>query len=112
MIKIYLSRGETILSGVIVRPDPEDANSTKMSVLLQNDVKGWIPHFIVNAFAARAPGNWRNDMANYYFNHYSKRGQQEVKSEEVKSEEVKSEEVKTEEKPPEAKEEQEQEIES
>lgn len=45
-----VSRAETILSGVIVRPDPQDPNSTRMSLMLQNDIKGWIPHFIVNVF--------------------------------------------------------------
>ena len=45
-----ISRAETILSGVIVRPDPQDPNSTRMSLMLQNDIKGWIPHFVVNLF--------------------------------------------------------------
>ena len=44
-----------------------------MSIMLQNDIKGWVPHFIVNAFAARAPDSWRNDLANYYLRVYSKR---------------------------------------
>lgn len=70
----HTCRAETILSGVIVRPDADDPNSSKMTVLLQNDIKGWIPHFIVNAFASSAPAAWRDDMANYYHQHYSKRG--------------------------------------
>ena len=73
MLFIFVNRAETILSGVVIRPDSEDANSTRMSVLLQNDAKGWIPHFIVNAFAARAPGNWRTSLAKYYHEVYSKR---------------------------------------
>ena len=64
-------RAETILSGVIVRPDPDNAGSSKMSVLLQNDIKGWIPHFIVNAFTARAPEKWRESLATYYKEHYT-----------------------------------------
>lgn len=48
-----ISRAETILSGVIVRPDPKDPNSTRMSLMLQNDIKGWIPHFIVNLFVGK-----------------------------------------------------------
>ena len=72
------SRAETILSGVIIRPDPEDpTNSTKMSIMLQNDVKGWIPHFIVNKFAANAPVDWHNGLASYYSNVYSQRGKTE-----------------------------------
>lgn len=59
---------------MIIRPDPEDpANSSKLSLMLQNDVKGWIPHFVVNAFAARAPLDWRDSLANYYANVYSKK---------------------------------------
>ena len=66
------------MSGVIIRPDPEDpTNSSKMSVMLQNDVKGWIPHFVVNKFAASAPVEWQNGLATYYSNVYSKRGKSE-----------------------------------
>ena len=62
---------------MIVRPDPEDPyNSCKMSIMLQNDIKGWIPHFVVNAFAARAPLEWRDSLANYYTNVYSKRNEE------------------------------------
>ena len=71
-------RAETILSGTIIRPDPQDANSTRMSVLFQFNLKGWIPHFIVNAFAARAPGQWRDTLFNFYQNVYSKELQEEV----------------------------------
>ena len=74
-------RAETILSGVIVRPDIDDPNSSKMTALLQNDIKGWIPHFIVNAFSAQAPVAWRDDMANYYHQHYSKRSGEGEKAE-------------------------------
>ena len=45
--------------------------------MLQTDVKGWIPHFMVNAFAARAPLDWREGLANYYANVYSKKDEGE-----------------------------------
>ena len=35
-------------------------------------MKGWIPHFIVNSFAARAPGSWQANLSDYYWNVYSK----------------------------------------
>ena len=77
-IYLVLLRAETILSGVIIRPDPENpGNSSKMSVLLQNDVKGWIPHFIVNAFAAKAPVEWHDSLANYYSQFYSRKDKTE-----------------------------------
>ena len=58
---------------MIVRPDPEDpSKSSKLSLMLQSDIKGWVPHFVVNAFAARAPMEWRESLANYYFNVYTK----------------------------------------
>lgn len=69
------------MSGVIIRPDPEDpTNSTKMSIMLQNDAKGWIPHFVVNKFAASAPVDWHNSLATYYSNVYSQRGKTEEDS--------------------------------
>ena len=75
LLVVCQCRAETILSGVIIRPHPEDANSTRMSLMLQTDMKGWIPHFIVNAFMARAPGNWQSTLTDYYWNVYSKQGQ-------------------------------------
>ncbi|XP_064385643.1 START domain-containing protein 10-like [Halichondria panicea] len=63
-------RAETILSGVIVRPDPSDSNSTKMSILLQTDMKGLIPHLISNAFASHAPGRWRDSLEKHCHEHY------------------------------------------
>ena len=84
---VSLCRAETILSGTIVRPDPQDPNSTRMSILLQNDVKGWIPHFLVNAFAARAPGQWRDTLFNFYKNVYSKELQQQQESEQMNADE-------------------------
>ena len=43
-----------------------------MSLLFQVDMKGWIPHFITNAFAARAPAQWHENLSSYYWNVYSK----------------------------------------
>ena len=47
-----------------------------MSILLQTDTKGWIPHFVVNVFAARAPKNWQQSLYSYYMDVYSKQKQQ------------------------------------
>lgn len=69
-LKIVFFRAETILSGVIIRPDPDDPESSVLSLMLQMDMKGWIPHFIVNAFAARAPAQWQSNLFNYYWNVY------------------------------------------
>ena len=67
-----LRRAKTILSGTIVQPDPQDPNSTQISILLQIDIKGWIPHNIANHFAAKAPGQWRDDLFNFYHKVYFK----------------------------------------
>ena len=40
--------------------------------MMQVNMKGWIPHFIVNSFAARAPGSWQANLSDYYWNVYSK----------------------------------------
>lgn len=71
-------RAETIFSGTIIRPDPQDPNSTRMSVLLQVDMKGWIPYFIMNLFAARAPGQWRDTLFHFWHDVYLKELQKEV----------------------------------
>ena len=45
--------------------------------MLQVDMKGWIPHQVVNAFMARAPKSWLSSLSDYYWNVYSKRNQEE-----------------------------------
>ena len=79
-VRVYISwfrvhslyRAATILSASIVRPDPTDPRSTRMTVLLQNDAKGLIPKFIINSVTAKAPGQWRDNLYNFYVDVYSK----------------------------------------
>ena len=72
----HCSRTETILSGIIIRPHPDDPKSTRVTVLIQVDMKGLIPHPIANAFLSKSPAEWQNSLAKYYWNDYSKKGQQ------------------------------------
>ena len=67
-----LNRASTILSSTIIRPDPQDPKSTRVTILLQNDFGGWIPHDVVNYFAAKAPGEWRDNLYHFYVDVYSK----------------------------------------
>ena len=70
--ELLFLRAETILSGLIIRPAPDDENSTRLSIMAQVDLKGWIPHFIINAFAAKGPAQWHENLTSYYQNIYSK----------------------------------------
>ena len=63
----------TILSGLIIRPDPDDPNSCKMTMLLQNDAKGHLPKFVVNFGTNKAPEKWRATLDKYYKDVYSKK---------------------------------------
>lgn len=63
-------RAEAIFAGAIIRPDPDDPGSSVLSVMMQTDMKGLIPHFIVNTFAAHAPAEWHSCLSNYYKNVY------------------------------------------
>jgi len=65
-------RAETILSSLIVRPDSQDPNSTNLTMLLQNDAKGLLPKFVVNLGTTRSPDQWRESLAKYYTDVYSK----------------------------------------
>jgi hypothetical protein len=71
-VRPNLIRGETILSGTIIRPDPEDPNSSKVSILIQSDLKGWIPKFVINLVVSKAPGAWRKELLKFYNEVYSK----------------------------------------
>lgn len=44
-------------------------------MMFQSDMKGWIPHFISNAFAAKAPAGWLENLSDYYWKVYSKKQQ-------------------------------------
>ena len=72
------------MSGTIVRPD--GSNSTKMSILLQADIKGWIPHFIVNMFVRKKMDQWRDALYNFYHDVYSKELEQQAEDEGTKPE--------------------------
>jgi hypothetical protein len=56
-------RGETIVSGYIIRPARKDPqNSSELVILSQVDIKGSIPKVIVNTVGAKAPFDWVNKM--------------------------------------------------
>lgn len=65
-------RAETIFSGIVIRPDADQPNSARMSLLFQTDMKGWVPSFFVNLFSRSSPGQWRNSLVDYYENVYSR----------------------------------------
>lgn len=65
-------RAKTILSGVLIRPEENDPNSTRLTILLQNDPMGWIPKSIVNFMSARAPLEWQETLAQFYHDVYAK----------------------------------------
>ena len=67
-----ICRAVTIQSAAIVRPDPLDPTSTKITLLYQTDFRGWLPKSMVNFFSAFAPPKWRRDMYNFYIKMYSK----------------------------------------
>ena len=74
MLLLSPYRAETVFNGVVIRPDADNPNSARMSLMFQTDMKGWIPSFLVNMFARSSPGQWRNSLAEYYHNVYSKTG--------------------------------------
>eukprot|EP00330_Aristerostoma_sp_ATCC50986_P007684 CAMPEP_0114593842 /NCGR_PEP_ID=MMETSP0125-20121206/15439_1 /TAXON_ID=485358 ORGANISM="Aristerostoma sp., Strain ATCC 50986" /NCGR_SAMPLE_ID=MMETSP0125 /ASSEMBLY_ACC=CAM_ASM_000245 /LENGTH=187 /DNA_ID=CAMNT_0001793431 /DNA_START=1693 /DNA_END=2256 /DNA_ORIENTATION=+ len=51
-------RGDTKIAGYVMRPLPDDPNSTEMFILSQCDIKGMVPKFIVNYVAGKAPAEW------------------------------------------------------
>ncbi|CAG9332240.1 unnamed protein product [Blepharisma stoltei] len=53
-------RAETLISGYIIRPMTQ--RSCKVTIITQNDVKGLIPTYLVNKFAAKAPADWCTNM--------------------------------------------------
>lgn len=65
-------RAKTILSGVLIREEEDDPNSTQLTLLLQNDPMGWIPKSIVNFLAARAPVEWQETLSQFYHDVYVK----------------------------------------
>ena len=51
-------RAETIISGYYMQDDPDMPGHSILGVLSQTDIKGNIPHFLVNKFAPKASRNW------------------------------------------------------
>lgn len=74
-MNVYLlpCRAETLFSGTLIYPDKTDPNSTYVTVLVQDDLKGNVPKAVVNHFYAKAPIEWHQNITNYYNKIYSKR---------------------------------------
>ena len=51
-------RAETVISGYYMQDDPEEPDSCILGVLSQTDLKGNIPHVLVNQFAPKSSKNW------------------------------------------------------
>ena len=51
-------RAETIISGYYMQDDPNEPGHSILGVLSQTDIKGNIPHFLVNKFAPKSSRNW------------------------------------------------------
>lgn len=66
-------RAETIISGYYMQDDPEDKNKSILGVLSQTDLKGNIPHMLVNKFAPNSSKNWVKSLhkgCEIVFNNY------------------------------------------
>lgn len=66
------ARAESFLSGIIMRPDETDPSSSRITVILQNDLRGWIPSFVVNYMNVDAAISWHNDLVKFHRDVYSK----------------------------------------
>ena len=51
-------RAETIISGYYMKDDPDEPDHSILGVLSQTDLKGNVPHFLVNKFAPRSSKGW------------------------------------------------------
>ena len=51
-------RAETIISGYYMQDDPDEPDSCIFGVLSQTDLKGNIPHVLVNQFAPKSTKSW------------------------------------------------------
>ena len=51
-------RAETIISGYYMQDDPNDPGKSILGVLSQTDLKGNIPHVLVNKFAPKSSKGW------------------------------------------------------
>ena len=73
MLSYSVYRTRTILSGMIIRPDPDDPKSTTLTMLIQNDAKGHLPKFVVNFGTNKAPEKWRSTLEECYNDVHSKK---------------------------------------
>lgn len=65
-------RAQTVLSGLIIRPDSANPDSTRVTVLVKNDAKGKIPKAAVNHASEKGMDKWRTDLVKFYTEVYAK----------------------------------------
>ena len=51
-------RAETVISGYYMQDDPDNPEHSILGVLSQTDLKGNIPHYLVNKLAPKSSKNW------------------------------------------------------
>jgi len=73
--KSKVVRAVSKLSGIIIKQDEKDPNSSILITVSQTDMKGMIPGFIVNGAFVKSSDNWREALVNFYHNSYSKEQQ-------------------------------------
>lgn len=55
-------RANTLISGYIINPHPENPDDTIITILAHTDIKGSIPKTLVNYSVKRAPKTWLNEF--------------------------------------------------
>ena len=58
------------MTGIQLYVDKDDPNSTRVNLLLQDDIKGYIPKFLSNSFYRQAPIEWRDSLYKFYHDVY------------------------------------------
>lgn len=72
-LSFQYTRAETILSGIVVRPDPNDSGSSKITLLGQTDMKGHIPKAVFDFVTTKDIVKWRSIVANHYAEQQAKK---------------------------------------
>ena len=65
-------RAETKMNYTLLEEDPSDRNVVRMKVVIDQDLKGDIPKFVVNSFADKMPKIIMNSFLNSYTKFFGK----------------------------------------
>ena len=63
---------DTLYSGIIIRSDPNQPDSTKLTMIFRTDFKGMLPTSLINLISEKGPKKWMESLTQHHKKNFKK----------------------------------------